>query len=207
MDNIRHHKNSIKVYGTGYLEAAPDIATIYMSVITQGEDVVATQNDNNKITTNVIKQLRSLGVPMSNIETINYSVSPIYEYIDNKQVFKGYKVKNTLAVKTTELNQVGTIIDKSIAAGVNSVSTINYDLSDIRCHYQEALRLALIDAKDKAYVIASTICVLLNDTPYQVNELIDKSQVYQMESRSYEATPIIPSKIQIRANVEVYFNY
>ena len=126
------------------------------------------------------------------IQTQNYNIRPNYDYIDGKQVFRGYEVSNNLKVLIRNINFAGEIIDTAVKNGANTVSGINFIVSDQTKYYYEALRLAIEDAQNKASVMANELKVKLNIIPIQINEQdkgnITPLAVMTLKSRKWSYT-------------------
>ena len=80
----------------------------------------------------------------------------------NDQVV-GYRASNTVAVTVRDLANVGPVIDAALAAGANSLSNLQYGLSNQEEARQAALAVAVANATGKAEAIAASIGVTLTD--------------------------------------------
>ncbi len=159
----------------------------------------------------VIQALLSLGIRREDIQTALYNISPKYDYIDGKQVFRGYEVTNAITVKVRDINQVGNVIDTAIKNGANSVSSIQFKIDHEDRYYQQALSLALRDAQMKANTIAETMHLHIPPQPIEITEesnaqppIVYKTTV--MASQSF-GTPIEQGTITIIANLRVKFQF
>lgn len=167
------------------------------------------QEENAKITQDVINSLRALGIPLKNIQTENYSIRPNYDYINGKQVFRGYEVINNLKILISNVNNVGVVIDTAVSNGANSLTGIIFIVSDETKYYYEALRRALQDAQNKARVVADQLKVKLNIIPIQINEQNETTStplVMTLKSTS-NTTPIEAGENIINADIEAIFTY
>lgn len=201
--------SKMKVAGQGEVNAVPDVAEIIIGVTTEGKQLEAVQKENARITQQVIDSIKKMGVDSKDIQTRNYSINPRYDYIEGKQVFRGYTVSNNVKVTIRQVGKVGEIIDAAVKAGANTVNSINFIVSDTSKYYNEALRLAVKDAQNKATVIAEKLKVNLNITPVQIVEQ-GVSPIAPMPA-SYKtlqaSTPIEPGENKITASIEAVFVY
>lgn len=148
----------ISVSGEGIVEAKPDRATISVGVVTREKNPAAVQLANARAATNVINSIVALGVERKNISTGNYNFAPIYRHTDNgKRILEGYEATNSVTVIVDDLNLVGKIIDTALSHGANRVDSLNFGLRDKAAYQDEALRLAVLDAKRKAQVAAAAL--------------------------------------------------
>ena len=199
------------VTGDGKVIAQANAVQLQIAVITKGKDVTETQQINATIMNRVIQSILSLNIPRENIQTAAYTVSPIYDYIEGKQVFSGFEVTNTISVKITDINQVGAVIDTAVKNGANRISSLQFSIENPDFYYQQALSLALQNAQLKARTIADTMQLSLNPQPIEILEESNgippvpyKSITLAEQSVS---TPIEQGQITISATVRVTFNY
>lgn len=199
------------VTGNGEIIAQPDYVQIQIEVRTEGKDVSLAQQENARIMNRVIESLLALNIPREAIQTAAYTISPNYDYIEGRQVFRGYEVQNAITVKITDISQAGTVIDTAIQNGANHVSAIQFKIEDSDAYYQKALNLALINAIAKAKSMAETMRVPLQPIPIRIVEESQNStpvpyKLAQLSNQEF-ATPIEQGTISINASVQVKFQF
>lgn len=201
--------NKMTIEGKGVVKARPDIGLISIGVVSQGKDLKNIQQENADKTNKVIESLIKMGVDDKDIKTENYNITPEYDFIDGKQIFKGYKVTNNLRITIRDLKGMGQIIDTAVDNGANNINSINFTLSDPRKYYLEALKIAYHDSLLKARTLAATMKVELNTTPISIVEQEQGSVPFGQISMKMlaSATPIEPGQIEINAILTVIFIY
>jgi uncharacterized protein len=203
--------NQMKVTGKGALDIKPDIVLITFGVTTEGSDPRNTISENSIKLQSVINALKNLGIEDEDLKTEVLSVQPVYDYIDGKQVFRGYRVTNNLRVTVRRLDTAGDVIGAAITSGANVVGNIIFSVDEYEEYYKKALELAVRNAVDKAIMLERTLSISLDQTPVQIIE--EKQERYDaVLERSVmqlsEATvPIMGGTIRIRSDVEAVFNY
>lgn len=204
------HTNRFNVFGKGIVSVKPDAAEVIIGVITENENLEVAQEENAKITTQVINSIIKIGVLPKDIQTTNYNIRANYDYINGKQVFRGYEVSNNLKVYITNINSAGEIIDTAAKNGANSVSGINFIVSDEIKYYYQALSFAVTDAQNKARVMANKLNVNLNKTPIQINEQ-SRGDIAPLGVMTFKtasaATPIEAGENKITAEINAVFIY
>ncbi|MBQ9007919.1 MAG: SIMPL domain-containing protein [Clostridia bacterium] len=145
---------TIAVSGTGETQVSADTAIISLGVNTQSKEVLEAQQTVNTNIAAVRKALLDNGVSEENINTDYLNIYAIYDYTDNREQVVAYNANSTLAVKVTDMDKVGALIDAAFAAGANTLNGITFSASDTESAQAEALRLAVADAKAKAEVLA-----------------------------------------------------
>lgn len=199
------------VIGNGEIVAQPDYVQIQIEVRTEGKDVSLAQQENAIIMNRVIDSLAALNIPREAIQTTVYTISPNYDYIEGRQVFRGFEVQNAITVKIEDTSQAGTVIDTAIQNGANHVSAIQFKIENSDAYYQQALNLALVNAMGKAKSMAETMHIPLRLIPI---EIIEEShnvtpvsyKAVQMSNQEF-ITPIEQGRISINASVRVKFRY
>ncbi|WP_281657750.1 SIMPL domain-containing protein [Halobacillus sp. Cin3] len=202
----------IRVQGSGSVKVKPDTAVVQLGVVTEGADLTTVQDENAAVTSMVKNQLMAVGVEETDIQTSDYSVFPQYDYVDGKQVFRGYQVSHMLTVTVNDIEQTGAVIDAAVQSGANRVTNIEFTVSQSYYYYQKALQIALGQALATAQTIANTMNVRLEQKPVRVVEEkspdVSPLQPYaKTQMLSESAVPIEPGMMEITARVDVWFPF
>ncbi|TMW70718.1 SIMPL domain-containing protein [Alteribacter natronophilus] len=203
-------RNMIKVKGEGSVTSAPDRADVALGVVNEEMDVGTAQQENAEAIRNVIDAVTSLGVPEENIQTVEYRIDTQYDFIDGEQQFRGYRVTHMLQITLDDLDLTGQVVDDAVEAGANTISSITFSISDPASLYNEALELALRDAKGKAETIADELGVFVDEPPVTVREISPSTSPVPYQTALYakaEGTPIQPGTLTILALVETDYRY
>jgi len=203
-DNNLHNKTMI-LAGHGEMSVAPDTVVIRLGVETTGENLSQIQEDNARISQQIIQAVQRMGI--SDIKTFQYSIDKIFDFIEGRQIDRGYSVRNILEIRTNNLEAAGRIIDASVNAGANIVDLISFDISNREYYYQQALNMAIMNAIQKAKSITMNLGLSSNAVPVKIVE--NTAMPFQPVQREFAAatTPIMPGTIKIEANVTVEFVY
>lgn len=202
--------HTLLVNGEGIVQASPDQATITLGVRTENIDPATAQQENAILVANVLKAMTSLGIPDDQIKTTDYRIEPRYDYQDGKEVFRNYKVTHMIEILTSQINQVGAIVDTAVKNGANSVSHIRFSLANPELVYNQALSISLRNAYQKALAITQTIRTTLVPTPLKVVELSGEPLPVLYQANVFSkaaATPIQPGELTISARVQVEYEY
>jgi len=203
------YMHQLTLNGKGKVRANPDIAIMNIGIITEDKELEKAQQQNAATTSAVIHSLKAAGIKDTDIQTINYSVNPEYDYVEGRQVFRAYRVINTLRVTIRAIDRAGAIIDRAARNGANEIGNIQFTVSDSSMYYNQALNLAIKDAIGKATEIEKTFGYNINKTPISITEetvsFTPKMDFAMM--RSEDATPIQPGELEITASVKVVFGY
>ena len=208
---VNRASRKIIVIGNGEIAVEPNIAIVQLEVVTMDQQLSEAQQENAVAMNNVIQSLLRLGIPREDIQTISYTISPRYDYVDGKQVFRGYEVSNAISVKISDLQQVGLIIDTAVAKGANRVSNIQFTVEDVERYKQEAIVRALRNAQLKARTIANELKLQVEPQPIRIIEEqqggIQPIPLQSFAKTAEMITPIEGGQIMITASLRVEFLY
>lgn len=213
--NVHHLSFSlarvITVVGNGTVAFQPNYVQLQLEVNTEGKNVSEAQQVNANIMNKVIQSILELNIPREDIQTVAYNIMPNYDYVEGKQVFRGYEVTNAIIVKVADTSQVGTVIDTAVQNGANRVSAIQFKVENSNPYYQQALRLALQNAQTKAETIAEKMKLELYPHPIEIVEesVVAQPVLYKSVAMAEQnfTTPIEQGQITISATVRVKFQY
>ena len=144
----------IAVNGTGEIRVSADTAVISLGVNARDKDVRKAQQNVNETIAAIRAALIDAGVKEENINTDFINIYAIYEYTEDQEQISAYNANSTLAIKVTEMESVGSIIDVCFAAGANTLNGISFSASDTTEAESDAMKKAFADAKAKAEVLA-----------------------------------------------------
>ena len=205
----------ISVTGTGEVSAAPDQAFINSGVTTQGATAREALDANTKAMNELMATLKEAGIEPRDIQTSGFSVSPNYVYTDARDAngytlppkINGYQVYNTVNVRIRQLDTLGTVLDKQVTVGANTINGITFSVADPSKLYDEARKVAFADAKEKAGLYADAAGEALGLLK-SVSETqgYDQPQPYMMKSElaaAQSAVPVATGELSFSINVQV----
>lgn len=153
---------NLNVNGTGIAYLTPDIAYINIGVHTEGPTASEAVDTNKTQTNAVLAALKKAGVEDKDLRTTNFSIYPSQQYgPDGSVTGTTYMVDNTVYVTVRNLDGLGALLDDTIAAGANSINSIQFDASDKTAAVTEARTKAVKDAEVQAQQLAEAAGVTL----------------------------------------------
>ena len=148
-------KNSVSVSATGTVKVTPDVAYTTVGVVTQKKKMQDAQAANRDLMNAVVAALKAAGLTDDDIRTTNYSVYPVYDYMDASQKITAFEVNNTVELTIRDIDKVGAVLDAAAAAGANTSYSVSFDLLDKSPVYNKALTAAMEAARTKADTLAA----------------------------------------------------
>jgi len=206
--------NTIAVEGTAETFAKPDTASVSFSVTQKAQTTDVAMDSVNKRMSELVNQLKTIGVDQKDIKTTNYGVNPEYSYNDGKQIFEGYRVTQSIMVVIRDLDNTSKALATVNNASVDNVSQLSFYVDDTDTINEQLRSDAINDAKKQAKKIAKDLGVSLGDVVGYDEFGSDNADVYPtMEKRAYamvDAAPVADAEVpvgenQFRTNVTVIY--
>ena len=204
---------SVSVTGAGSANLVPDIAYIYVGVHTEKQSAADAVDENNAQTEKMINALRDFGIDAKDIRTTNFSIWPQERYdqfTGTPTGEKTYMVDNTVYVTVRDLDKLGELLDTVIAAGANTVNSIQFDVADKSEALTKARAEAVKNAEEQAKELTDAAGVKLGDvlsigfydsSPYPVFD--GKGGGGAVAEAA--AVPIQPGQLTFTVNVNVTY--
>ena len=208
--------------GYGESVTTPDKVTISFAVETTDPDVKTAQQQNANQIAAVIAALKNAGIAENDLKTTGYNMYSytIGEYHPGKwpNGTEVYEVRNTIQMTSYDVSKAGEYIDAAVAAGANSVNSLQFGLSDAKqiTERNKALVAAVQSSRADANAVASALGVKIVSTG---TVQVDQSR-YSVSYNSVEATVMkadaasgaVPTSIQsgelkTTATVSVVYTY
>lgn len=142
-------QNTTSVTGTATAMVSPDLLVIQLGVDTESKSAQDAVAQNALAMNATATALEKLGITSDEIGTANFQIQPDYNntgpyppYNQYKSELVGYKVSNTLLVKTSNLGIAGSLLDAAVSSGANRVDSVSFELSPLK---QQSVQNSLID--------------------------------------------------------------
>ncbi len=192
--------DTVTVAGTGTVEATPDRAEISAGVETTGATARAALAANATEMRRVLDAVRRVGA--TNLRTQSVSLSP--RTLEDGRV-DGFTAQNTVAA-SIGVSRAGSAIDASVAAGANVVWGPTLTSSDAEKLYDEALKAAVADARERAELLAGASGRKLG----RVTAIVEggsggNDPLYESAKAADVATQIEPGRQETAATVSVTY--
>jgi len=203
----------VRVHGDATISQAPDRVQLDVGVISQGATSEAAADLNARQSKTVIDTLHQT-LPTGNIQTINYSLNPNYQYPKDGSppTIQGYTANNTVRLQLDDLSLLRKLIAAATKAGASNVNRVNFALRDESKARAEALGKAADQARASAVALAERLHVKLGrllrveeEQPVIVSPGRQVELSTSPEAGATGTTPIEPGSIDVHASVSVTF--
>lgn len=148
-------RHTISVSGNSEIRVAPD--EVMLNVGVEAFDLVL--NTAKKKADAAIRGglavAKRHGVPDAHVQTEYISIDPEYHMVGDRRQLTGYEVRRALSIRLREISKFEALLTDLMQAGVNVVRSVEFRTTELRKHRDEARRLAMVAAREKAEALAS----------------------------------------------------
>jgi uncharacterized protein YggE len=196
---------TVQATGTASVSVTPDQATINVSAVTQAATAQGATSQNATIAANIIAQITQAVGTAGTVQTVNYSVSPNYNYPQNgSPILTGYTVTNSIQVTLSDLTITGKIIDTAVQAGASRIDSLQFSLKDDSTARAQALSAATLKAKAKATAMAASVGLTASAfITIQESGAVVQPLVLTGTAGVAASTPVQPGQLTVTANVTI----
>lgn len=160
------NERSISINGYGKIIGSNDIAVTTIGFSNTDKEVGTAQAANKKVMDQVMADLQKIGIENKDLQS-NYMIYPEYNYTQTKGTeLKGYKVTNSITIKVRDLTKVNDVLNLAGKYGANEVGGLSFTIDDPENLKKEARDKALVDAKEKAQILAQKLGLKLGGVMY-----------------------------------------
>ena len=146
--------SDITVSGTGEVLVPADAAVVSLGVSASDSEVLKAQRKANEAIASIRKALIAGGIAEEDINTDYINIYAMYDYSDGVEKLTAYNANSTLAIRVTDIEKVGEVIDLAFGAGANTLNGVTFSATDTKDARERAMRAAVEDAKAKAEILA-----------------------------------------------------
>lgn len=210
--SLEDEETTIVVTGKGIIKANPDVVYLWIGVEKTEKNAEEAQKGVIQKINDILASLNKMRIPKDKIETTRVTLHPDFKYDKGKRTLVGYTARNQIKVTIDKLDDVGKIIDISIASGATNITNIVFSIKDNTPYKQSALKKAFDDAKEKAEIIANASDLILTrikriqEVGAQVISPPRGVRAFQAEASVAGAeTPVLPGKLEVHGNLTVIF--
>ena len=201
-------QHGIHVTGAGEVVVVPDMATVALEIRRVGPAAAPLKKELDKVTAAVIALARRHGVAERDITAAAAQIYPNTRYDNGRQSIDGVVASRSISLIVRDLDELGTITNAALEAGVNSVGQIRLDTSRRAELEDEALDHAVTDANRLAERLATGFRVELGRA-YDVRTIGQRTVRPEMATRALAASAddgaVSAGEMTIRREVSVSY--
>ena len=149
----------VTVSASGEVSAEPDMATVSTGVQVRAATAREAIAQNAARMKKLVDAIMAAGVERKYVQTSSISLNAQYDYRDTNNGgqprFLGYEASNQVTVEIHDIENVGSVIDKMVAAGATSLNGPTFGISDTKVLLRQAREKALKEARARAEFYAA----------------------------------------------------
>lgn len=165
---------SISATGYGSVVAPPDTVFLKFSLVSEDVATEDVLKANGELVTNVTEALTAGGIEPRDIQTGSFSLGDAKEpyncgdlnYQTNQIIpctFEGFRITTAITLRIRKLESFGEVVSAAIAAGAEGMDGLTLTVADSDALEDKAYAAALLDARRRAELTATTLGVTLGD--------------------------------------------
>ena len=184
------------------------VPRVTVGVETQGPSLQVAVDENKAKMNALLDTLKKEGVAEKDMRTSNYSV-----YTERLSAPDGsgtgqliYHVANQVEVTVRDVNQLGDVLDKAVAAGANNIYGVYFNVEDTARLDADARTKAVADAQARAADLARLNGVELGEV-LSVSEVVGgATPMYRMaEGMGGGGTPVQPGELEMAVSLQITY--
>ena len=155
----------VTVTGQAEVRVPPDEVLFTLVVENVDKDMVVANQRTDESVKQILAIARRHNVKPEDVQTSQVSIQPKYNTDDIeydarrtvKRVLIGYQVSKTVAVRLRDISRFDALLADVLRAGIARLNNFEFRDSQIRKHRDEARRMAMRAAQEKAKLLAGEI--------------------------------------------------
>lgn len=160
----------ITVTGQAELLVFPDQILLSLGVETYHKDLAVAISQNDTAVKKILAQTQAYRIDPKNVQTDRILIEPRSNDGYNKNNINGYYIRKTITILIKDLSRFEEFFSAALKAGANSVYGIELQSTAAASYREQALRLAVAQAKTKANLLAAEMGERVG-RPYSIQEL------------------------------------
>lgn len=201
--------NTISVSGKGEVLAVSDIASLYVNLSKEGKTAKEAQNLLNESITKILNYLKDQKIEDKDIKSEYGGLNPKYSYeqqivclsypcpIRDPKII-GYTATQSITIKVRVVDNASEIRTGLANIGVTDISGPTFSIDDEEIFKDQARSLAIVEAREKAKVLANKLGVKLGKVvSFSENSggyypMYESSKAMMADSVGSAPAPILP---------------
>ena len=209
----------LHVLGEGEVTVTPDRSIVELGVEASASTAAAAAEQASATAERLVAAVREISSNPDDIQiqTTGISLAPVFQPATPTQPRSanpvGYRSSNTITITIDQLDLTSSVLDAALAAGANTVHSISFTLKSDGPAKERALRLAVLDAANKARVAAEALqgsvrgLISLNEEYVHVPIARSSRSAFPEAAMSPASVPVEAGQLRIRATVRANFAY
>lgn len=140
----------ITVTGDADVRVPPDEVSITLGAEADDQDIAVAARKNAEQVRQVVAMAKEFNIDSKDIGTDQLSIDKQTEYVNGKNVFKGYAARRTISLRLKDLSRFEELLIAAMKKGATSIQGIQFCTSKLRMYRDQARAQAIKAASEKA---------------------------------------------------------
>ena len=206
----------VSVSGVGEVKVEPNEVLLNVGIDIRNKNLEAARQESDNKVKELLNYLKKSGIDAKDIQVTNLSVYPQYvgEYGQTNPEF--YMTQRSVSVLIRKVSRFDEILTGIYKTGANRVEGIEYRTSDLQKHREQARKLAMQSAKEKATALTKELGAKpgrvysitesgSENTPRPYARLQMANKMMESADAAASGPTLAVGQILVRAAVEVSF--
>lgn len=205
---------TISVSAEGEVNLPPDLARLSLGVTAEAKSGAEAIGQAGQAMQRILDFIAAQGIDERDIQSSAIRLTPRYGRNSTGQIdyriIAGYSAETSMSLTLRDLNTVGEVLAGAVEAGANRVDGISFGLQNETEALDEARRLAVVEARRKAGLLAEAAGVDLGPL-LQLIEMGSPSYRMELATMAMDAradmapVPVAPGEISFAASVSLIY--
>jgi uncharacterized protein YggE len=160
---------TIPTSGEAVIYVVPDEVVVTVGVETFNAALDASKGANDAASKRLLGAIKALGVEDQHVQTDTLQVEIRYRSSHPSEGIEGYVSQRTYAVRLKDAKKLEALVDAALKNGANQLMGVQYRSSELRKHRDQARKLAVKAAKEKAAALGEELGVKIG-APRTISE-------------------------------------
>lgn len=148
---------SITTNGESIIYVTPDEAVVSVGVETFDKDLDKAKSDNDERSAKLLHAIKDLGVEDKHVQTDTLQIEIQYKNEHVARSIEGYYARRAYSITLKDVKKFERLIDVALKNGANRLMGFEYKTTELRKHRDEARKMAIKAAKEKAVLLAGEL--------------------------------------------------
>jgi uncharacterized protein len=208
-DSVPHY---VQVNGTAEIAAQPDYLRLHLTMTDTRDSLAKTRDSINKGMNQLLQICKDMGIADQDIDASRISNYPQYEWTDKGRQYRGERIDRPVTITLRDMSHYGDLVHQLLQNERVQLNNTELAFNNPEALQNQALKLALESARNKARLMASTLDAQLGKVMF-INESGSSApqpmyEMRAMASRMEKVADPAPMMVQeqtVSASVEVRF--
>lgn len=217
MVQAQQSERVLSVTGRGVNIIPTTLTQVSLGIVVEAKTAEAAQAEAAQKSTDVVEWLKSQQ-SVEKLATTGISLSPRYDYSNDRQTVIGYQSTNTISFRVpTEL--AGAVMDEAVRVGASRIDRVSFVAADeaIAVARQQALESAVADGNQQADTVLATLGLSRKEVINITIGSVSAPPPSPVEAAAFSSptklrgeladTPVIGQEQSINAQVTLHIRY